>query len=194
MSVIYLLSGLLTLAQGQIILPLHPLILDQETPVTLLDAGNEQGPTFYYWVQFNSVICFGTGPSKTTWTAPYTIFVYLVATGVKHRNPLPVTTLQYDSEVGPGMVMYIVWIRLQKFMHKDVEWESVPVLEKHIVAFQVGLAVHTVHDHTVPIPTLKEFFNHSVLYTIQNYWSRKNPASCRVLFKCVLFDQNSELV
>ena len=51
-------------------------------------------------------------------------------------------------------------------MHKDVEWESFAILQEHVVAFQVRLAIHTVHDHTVPIPTLKEFFNHNVLYTM----------------------------
>ena len=74
------------------------------------------------------------------------------------------------------MIMHIVWVRLQKFMHKDVEWESVPVSKKHVVAFQIRLAIHTVHDNTVPIPTLKEFFNHNVLYTELNKRSRKNPA------------------
>ena len=58
------------------------------------------------------------------------------------------------------MIMHIIWIRLQKLMHKDVEWESVPVFEKHVVAFQVRFAIYPVHDNTVPIPTLKEFFNH----------------------------------
>ena len=90
--------------------------------------------------------------------------------------------------------MHVIWIRLQKLMHKDVEWESVSVLQEHVVAFQVRFAIYPVHYHTVPIPTLKEFFNHNVLYTIRNYRSRKNPASCRAFVMCVLFDQNSELV
>ena len=79
-------------------------------------------------------------------------------------------------------------------MYKDIEWESVPIFQEHIVAFQIRFAIHTVHDHTVPIPTLKEFFNHSVLYMIRNYRSRKNPADSRVLFTCVQCELDSELV
>ena len=79
-------------------------------------------------------------------------------------------------------------------MHKDVEWKSISVFQEHIVAFQVRFAIYPVHDHTVPIPTFEEFFNHSVLYTELNKRSRKNPASCRAFVMCVLFDQNSELV
>ena len=110
MSVIYLLSGSLTLAHGQVFLPLHPLILDQESPVTLLDAGHEQCPTCHRWIQFNSVIGVGAGKSKTARPAPHTILMYFGTTCVENWDPLPVATLQYDSEVGPGMIMHVIWI------------------------------------------------------------------------------------
>jgi len=194
MSVIYLLSGLLTFALCQVLLPLHPLVFDQETPVTLFDTRHEQCPTFHCWIQFNSVICFSTSKSKTARPTPFGNFVDLVALGIKLRSPLPVATSQDQCGIGPGMIMHIVRVRLQKLMHKDVEWESVPVFEKHVVAFQVRFAIYPVHDNTVPIPLLKEFFNHSVLYTEINKRSRKNPASCRVLFMCVQCELDSELV
>ena len=90
--------------------------------------------------------------------------------------------------------MHIIWIRLEEFMHKDVEWELFSISKKHIVTFQIRFVIHSVHDHTVPIPLLKEFFKHNVLYTKQNLRSRKSPTSCRAFVMCVLVDQNSELV
>jgi hypothetical protein len=56
--------------------------------------------------------------------------------------------------------MYIIRITLEKLVYKDVERESFPILEKHIVAFQVRLTIHTVHDYAISTQTLEEFFKH----------------------------------
>jgi hypothetical protein len=48
-------------------------------------------------------------------------------------------------------------------VYKDVERESFPILEKHIVAFQVRLTIHTVHDYAISTQSLKEFFKHTVI-------------------------------
>jgi len=61
------------------------------------------------------------------------------------------------------MIMHVIWITLEKLVYKDVEWESIPILEEHIVAFQIGFVFHTVHDHTVPPQSLKEFFKHTAI-------------------------------
>jgi hypothetical protein len=58
------------------------------------------------------------------------------------------------------MVMQVVRVRLQKLVYKDIEWKTFAISEEHIVAFQIGLVVHTVHDHTVPTQAFKEFFQH----------------------------------
>jgi hypothetical protein len=47
------------------------------------------------------------------------------------------------------MIMHIVRITLEKLVNKDVEWETVPIPEKHIVAFQVRFPIQSIHDHTV---------------------------------------------
>jgi len=73
------------------------------------------------------------------------------------------------------MVMYIIWIRLQELVYKHIEWESFPVLEKHIVAFQVRLTIHTVHDYTISTQTLEEFFKHMMIIQQILFSVKKKP-------------------
>jgi hypothetical protein len=47
------------------------------------------------------------------------------------------------------MIMHIVGIALEKLVNKDVERKMVTVSKKHIVAFQVGFPIQSIHDHTV---------------------------------------------
>lgn len=79
--------------------------------------------------------------------------------------------------------MQVVGIRLQKLVHKDVERESFSVFEEHIVAFQIGFVVHSVHDHTVPAPALKEFFDHAVLYTEKHLLVKRKARIARALIQ-----------
>jgi uncharacterized membrane protein len=48
-------------------------------------------------------------------------------------------------------------------VYKDIEWKTIPVFEKHIVAFQVRLTIHTVHDYAISTQTLEEFFKHMII-------------------------------
>jgi hypothetical protein len=77
--------------------------------------------------------------------------------------PLPISATQDNGKERPWMVMQVVRIRFQKLVYKDVEWKAFAIFEEHIVAFQIGLIVHAVHDHTVPAQTFKEFFQHMMI-------------------------------
>lgn len=73
------------------------------------------------------------------------------------------------------MIMYIIWITLEKLVYKDVEGKPISISKEHIVAFQIGLVFHSVHDHTIPAQTLKEFFKHSAIiqdfeYLVKSLW------------------------
>jgi hypothetical protein len=59
--------------------------------------------------------------------------------------------------------MYIIRITLEKLVYKDVEGKSIPILEEHIVAFQIRLIIHAVHNYTIPTQTFKEFFKHMAI-------------------------------
>ena len=76
--------------------------------------------------------------------------------------------------------MYIFGVALEELVYKDVERESFTVSEKHIVAFQIRLIVHPVHDDTIPAPALKEFFKHTVIIQELGFSVKKNPAVSRV--------------
>jgi hypothetical protein len=62
-------------------------------------------------------------------------------------------------------------------VYKDVERKSIPILEEHIVAFQIGFVFHTVHDHTVPTYALKELFKHTAIIQEKSISVKKKP--CR---------------
>jgi hypothetical protein len=126
----------------------------------LFGTGHEQGPALYVGIQFHSVIGSGAGPTKTTGTTPTSNLTNLLTLAVELWAPLPITATQDDGKEGPGMVMQVVGVRFQKLVHKDIEWKTFAIFEEHIVAFQIGLVVHTVHDHTVPTQAFKEFFKH----------------------------------
>ena len=72
--------------------------------------------------------------------------------------------------------MHVIRIALEKLVYKDVEWESIPIFKEHIVAFQVRLVFHTVHDYTVPTQTFKEFFNHTSIIQESDFLVKKKPA------------------
>jgi hypothetical protein len=121
------------------------------------------------------VILTGAGPPKTSRATPPSDFTDLSTLCIKLRRPFPVATFKNYSQERPGMIMYIIRIRLQKLVYKDVEGKSIPILKEHIVAFQVRFVFHTVHDHTVPTPTLKEFFKHSIIIQEKSMLVKKKP-------------------
>ena len=82
------------------------------------------------------------------------------------------------------MIMHIIRITLEKFVYKDVEWKPISISKEHIVAFQIGLVFHSVHNHTVPTPALKEFFKHTAIIQDFEYSVKKNPAVSRVFAEC----------
>ena len=71
--------------------------------------------------------------------------------------------------------MYIFGITFEKLVYKDIKRKSIPIFEKHIVAFQVRLVVHSVHDHTVPTQAFKEFFNHTSIIQDPEFLVKKKP-------------------
>ena len=73
------------------------------------------------------------------------------------------------------MIMHIFSIALEKLVYKDVERKSFAISKKHIVAFQVWLIVHPVHNNTVPTPTFKEFFKHMSIIQDQEFSVKKKP-------------------
>ena len=84
--------------------------------------------------------------------------------------------------------MYVIWVTLEKLVYKDVEWKSVPVSEEHVVAFQVRFVFHTVHDHTVPTQTLKEFFKHMAIIQQKSIAVKKKPCRKQGFLPSVLWD------
>jgi hypothetical protein len=119
------------------------------------------------------------GPTETARTAPFGNFGCLATLGIKLWCPLPVATLKNYSKKRPGMIMYIIRITLEKLVYKDVEWKSISISKEHIVAFQIGLVFHTVHNYTVPSHALKEFFKHVTIIQDLEYSVKKNPAVSR---------------
>jgi hypothetical protein len=79
------------------------------------------------------------------------------------RSPFPVAAPKDYGQERPRMVMHVIGVTLEKLVYKNIEWKSISILEEHVVAFQIGFVFHTVHDHTVPSPALKEFFKHIVI-------------------------------
>ena len=73
--------------------------------------------------------------------------------------------------------MHVIRITLEKLVYKDVEWKPISISKEHIVAFQIGLVFHSVHDHTVPTYALKEFFKHVTIIQDFEYSVKKKP--CR---------------
>lgn len=71
--------------------------------------------------------------------------------------------------------MYIFGIALEELVYKDIERKSFAISKKHIIAFQVRLIVHTVHDHTVPTQAFKEFFNHTSIIQDPEFLVKKKP-------------------
>ena len=88
--------------------------------------------------------------------------------------------------------MHVIRIRLQKLVYKDVEWESIPISKEHIVAFQVRFIFHTIHDHTVSTPTLKEFFKHVTIIQEKSISVKKKPCREQGFLRSVPCDQDSE--
>jgi hypothetical protein len=121
------------------------------------------------------VVLIGSCPTETAGTAPLGKLANLFTPAVKLRTPFPVATFQYYSKEWPGMIMYIIWITLEKLVYKDVEWKPISVSEKHIVAFQVRFVFHTVHDNTVPTYALKEFFKHVTIVQQISISVKKKP-------------------
>ena len=72
--------------------------------------------------------------------------------------------------------MYIFGIALEKLVYKDVERKPFAISKKHIVAFQIRLIVHSVHDHTVPTQAFKEFFKHTSIIQDPEFLVKKKPA------------------
>jgi hypothetical protein len=46
------------------------------------------------------------------------------------------------------MVMHIIGVRFQELVKKHVEGETISLSEKQVVAFQVGLVVHTIINNS----------------------------------------------
>ena len=72
--------------------------------------------------------------------------------------------------------MHIFSVAFEELVYKDVERKSFTVPEKHIVAFQIRLIVHTVHDHTVPTQAFKKFFKHMNIIQESEFLVKKKPA------------------
>jgi hypothetical protein len=115
----------------------------------LFGTGHEQGPAGDVRIQFNAMIGISTGSSKTTGAAPLGNLANFFALVIELWPPLPVATSKNHRGKWPGMIMHIVGVALEKLVNKDVEWETVSVSEKHIVAFQVRFPIQSIHDHTV---------------------------------------------
>ena len=101
---------------GQVLLPLNPLIADQESPVTYLASGHEQGPALHFRIQFNAVKAFCWGDTEVSWSTPHSQFSDLFTLGVKLWEPFPVAALENQCGIGPGMIMHIVRIAFEKLV------------------------------------------------------------------------------
>jgi hypothetical protein len=115
----------------------------------LFGTGHEQGPAGDVGIQFNAMIGTGSGSSKTTGTAPLGNLTIFFTSSIELWTPLPVSTSKNQRGKWPRMIMHIVRITFEKLVNKDVEWETVSIPEKHIVAFQIRFPIQSIHDHTV---------------------------------------------
>jgi hypothetical protein len=78
------------------------------------------------------------------------------------------------------MIMHIIRITLEEFVYKDIEGKTLAVFQEHVVAFQIRFAIHTVHDHTVPVQLFKKSFNHTVIVHETELLVKKKPALHRL--------------
>ena len=62
---------------------------------------------------------------------------------------LPISTLEYQGEVRPRVIVQMVRITLEEFVDEHIEREPFPVFQEQIVAFQVRFVVLAIHDHPV---------------------------------------------
>jgi hypothetical protein len=60
-------------------------------------------------------------------------------------------------------------------VYKHIEWKSFPIFEEHIIAFQIRLTIHTVHDYAISTQTLKEFFKHVAIVQDTGILVKKKP-------------------
>jgi hypothetical protein len=74
------------------------------------------------------MIGVGTGPTNTTGTAPSGNLTNLLALAVKLWAPLVVTAPKDYGKKGPGMIMHIIGIALEKLVQEHIEWKTFTIL------------------------------------------------------------------
>jgi len=113
--------------------------IQHESPLTHFGSRHEKSPGGDARFQLDPVQARGPAESEMARRPPET------APG----SGLPISTLEYQCEIRPRMIVQMIWITLEELVDEHIEREPFPVFQEQIVAFQIGFVVLAIHDHPV---------------------------------------------